>query len=85
MGYRRPKALYAKSSAFIERWNQLALSRFGQLRGRSTMPQPIVFLVDVDNTLLDNDRIQRDLRDHLELGFGAAARDRYWAILEELS
>ena len=47
-------------------------------------PNPIVFLVDVDNTLLDNDRIQRDLRTHLEREFGAACRDRYWAILEEL-
>jgi FMN phosphatase YigB (HAD superfamily) len=44
----------------------------------------IVFLVDVDNTLLDNDRIQNDLRRHLEREFGAACRDRYWAILEEL-
>jgi hypothetical protein len=43
---------------------------------------PFVFLVDVDNTLLDNDRIQDDLRRHLEREFGAAARDRYWAILE---
>jgi FMN phosphatase YigB (HAD superfamily) len=43
---------------------------------------PVVFLVDVDNTLLDNDRIQDDLRRHLEREFGAAARDRYWAILE---
>ena len=43
---------------------------------------PIVFLVDVDNTLLDNDRIQDDLRRHLEQEFGAASRDRYWAILE---
>ena len=45
---------------------------------------PIVFLVDVDNTLLDNDRIQNDLKRHLEREFGAACRDRYWAILEEL-
>jgi hypothetical protein len=29
-------------------------------------PNPIVFLVDVDNTLLDNDRIQEDLQRHLE-------------------
>src|SRR5215470_8741737 len=43
-----------------------------------------VFLVDVDNTLLDNDRIQADLRDHLEREFGAECRDRYWAILEAL-
>jgi len=45
---------------------------------------PVVFLVDVDNTLLDNDRIQDDLRRHLEREFGAAPRDRYWAILEAL-
>jgi FMN phosphatase YigB (HAD superfamily) len=43
---------------------------------------PVVFLVDVDNTLLDNDRIQEDLKRHLEREFGAASRDRYWAILE---
>ena len=46
--------------------------------------EPIVFLVDVDNTLLDNDRIQDDLKHHLEREFGAVCRDRYWAILEEL-
>jgi FMN phosphatase YigB (HAD superfamily) len=45
---------------------------------------PVVFLVDVDNTLLDNDRIQADLRRHLEREFGAVCRDRYWAILEQL-
>src|SRR6516164_9868958 len=48
------------------------------------MSQSVTFLVDVDNTLLDNDRIQQDLRDHLEHSFGIAARDRYWTILEEL-
>ena len=47
-------------------------------------PAPIVFLVDVDNTLLDNDRIQEDLKRHLEREFGARTRDRYWAILEAL-
>ena len=47
-------------------------------------PVPVVFLVDVDNTLLDNDRIQEDLKRHLEREFGAASRDRYWTILEAL-
>jgi FMN phosphatase YigB (HAD superfamily) len=47
-------------------------------------PSPTVFLVDVDNTLLDNDRIQNDLKRHLEREFGPACRDRYWAILEQL-
>lgn len=43
-----------------------------------------VFLVDVDNTLIDNDRIQEDIKRHLEREFGAACRDRYWTILEQL-
>ena len=47
-------------------------------------PDQTVFLVDVDNTLLDNDRIQADLKRHLEREFGEACRDRYWAILEQL-
>jgi FMN phosphatase YigB (HAD superfamily) len=47
-------------------------------------PSPMVFLVDVDNTLIDNDGIQNDLKRHLEREFGAACRDRYWAILEQL-
>ena len=45
---------------------------------------PIVFLIDVDNTLLDNDGIQQDLKDHLERAYGREARDRYWRILEDL-
>jgi len=44
----------------------------------------IVFLFDVDNTLIDNDRVQADLKMHLERTYGVAARDRYWEILEEL-
>ena len=47
-------------------------------------PESTVFLVDVDNTLLDNDHIQADLKRHLEREFGAACRDRYWMILEQL-
>jgi FMN phosphatase YigB (HAD superfamily) len=43
-----------------------------------------VFLVDCDNTLLDNDRVQSDLRDHLAREFGSDSRDRYWAIFESL-
>lgn len=44
----------------------------------------VVFLVDVDNTLLDNDGVQQDLKDHLERAYGPDARDRYWKILEDL-
>ena len=49
-----------------------------------SLPDSVVFLVDVDNTLLNNDHIQDDLRRHLESMFGAACRDRYWVILEDL-
>jgi hypothetical protein len=44
----------------------------------------IVFLFDVDNTLLDNDRVQDHLKEHLEQEYGATARDRYWEIFEQL-
>jgi len=43
-----------------------------------------VFLFDVDNTLLDNDAVQRDLSTHLEREAGLASRERYWEIFEEL-
>jgi FMN phosphatase YigB (HAD superfamily) len=44
---------------------------------------PVVFLLDVDNTLIDNDRFAADLRARLEKDFGAAERDRYWAIYSQ--
>jgi len=47
-------------------------------------PHGIVFLFDVDNTLIDNDSVQADLKEHLQQAYGVAARDRYWEILEEL-
>ncbi|MGH9822719.1 MAG: HAD family hydrolase [Blastocatellia bacterium] len=44
----------------------------------------VVFLFDVDNTLLNNDRITQDLRRHLEREFGTESRERYFAIFEAL-
>jgi len=49
-----------------------------------TTPCGLVFLFDVDNTLLDNDRIEKDLRRHLEQEFGGEKRDRYFAVFEDL-
>jgi FMN phosphatase YigB (HAD superfamily) len=50
------------------------------------MPQtaPVVFLLDVDNTLLDNDAITADLKRHLNQEFGAECQQRYVGIFEEL-
>jgi len=44
----------------------------------------IVFLLDVDNTLLDNDSVVGDLREHLVADFGREKADRYWVYFEEL-
>ena len=45
---------------------------------------PLVFLLDVDNTLLDNDRVHADLEQHIDAEFGADAAKTYWGIYEEL-
>ncbi len=44
----------------------------------------VVFLLDVDNTLLDNDHIISDLNLHFVQAFGDANRDRYWKGFEAL-
>jgi len=44
----------------------------------------IVFLFDVDNTLLDNDGVTADLKHHLSEEVGQEGQQRYWAIFEEL-
>ncbi len=44
----------------------------------------VVFLVDVDNTLLDNDRIISDLVGYLEREVGHDCKQRYWTIFEEM-
>jgi len=45
---------------------------------------PVVFLFDVDNTLLDNDRVTADLKQHLTHEVGPERQQRYWAIYEQL-
>jgi FMN phosphatase YigB (HAD superfamily) len=45
---------------------------------------PVVSLLDVDNTLLDNDHVAADLRRYLTREVGAERQERYWAIFEEL-
>jgi FMN phosphatase YigB (HAD superfamily) len=47
-------------------------------------PNDVVFLLDVDNTLLDNDRVAADLRRHLTDAFGAERQEHYWALFEQL-
>ncbi len=44
----------------------------------------VVFLFDVDNTLLDNDRVTADLRRHLDQTVGHEGQQRYFKIFEEI-
>ena len=53
-------------------------------QGNTAMKKKTVFLFDVDNTLLDNDRVTADLRGHLEREVGHERQERYWSIFEDL-
>lgn len=44
----------------------------------------VVFLLDVDNTLLDNDAIEHDLRQHIGAAFGNERQTEYWDHFEQL-
>ena len=48
------------------------------------MDDDVFFLLDVDNTLLDNDRVSGDLKTYLDREFGTDCGDLYWMILDEL-
>jgi FMN phosphatase YigB (HAD superfamily) len=48
------------------------------------MADRVVFLFDVDNTLLNNDRVIADLQRHIASAFGEAMMNEYWTIFEEL-
>jgi len=49
-----------------------------------TRTHELVFLFDVDNTLLDNDHVERDLRQHLSQTISAQAKERYFEIFEKI-
>jgi len=48
------------------------------------MPNSLVFLFDVDNTLLDNDRVTADLKHHLEQQVGPERQQHYWDLFEQI-
>ena len=51
---------------------------------RAAIKPSTVFLFDVDNTLLDNDRVAEDLKRYLRKEVGEACQQRYWEIFEQL-
>jgi len=46
--------------------------------------EPLVFLFDFDNTLVDSDRFKVDLSEHLEQTFGQSGLDSFWSIHYEM-
>jgi FMN phosphatase YigB (HAD superfamily) len=45
---------------------------------------PLTFWLDVDNTLLDNDRVKADLEQHIESLVGAERAGRFWSLYEDV-
>lgn len=52
--------------------------------GATGGPLPIVFLLDCDNTLLDNDALKDDLNARLDALLGPDLTRRFWQIYEEV-
>ena len=52
--------------------------------GRRAEQKKVVFLFDVDNTLLNNDQVTKDLEEHLQRQVGAPGAKRYWTMFEAL-
>jgi hypothetical protein len=51
---------------------------------RPGRPVEVAFLFDIDNTLLDNDRVTADLKGYLKREVGPRHARRYWSIFEGL-
>jgi len=60
------------------------ISMTGAAESQVSDPQSIVFLLDVDNTLLDNDRLKEDLQRRFLALLGQERSDRFWQIYEEV-
>jgi FMN phosphatase YigB (HAD superfamily) len=61
-----------------------SIKRMKSVPEKNSIPAKVVFLFDVDNTLLDNDRVTADLKRYLEREVGPERAQRYWAIFEQL-
>lgn len=64
--------------------SNLSIKRRRVATPQSMVSGKIVFLFDVDNTLLDNECIAADLKHHLEKEFGREGAQCYWSIFERL-
>ena len=71
----------ACASNFRDKAHRLAQRRMNKVE---KSPTKVVFLFDVDNTLLDNDTVAANLQRHLAIEIGAAGAQEYWQIFEQL-
>jgi FMN phosphatase YigB (HAD superfamily) len=62
----------------------VSISSGKNLSARRSPQAQVVFFFDVDNTLLDNDRVTDDLRKHLQREVGSKRGERYWTLFEQL-
>jgi FMN phosphatase YigB (HAD superfamily) len=61
-----------------------SIKQIKSITPKGSASDKLVFLFDVDNTLLDNDRVTADLRHHLEKEVGSEGAECYWNIFEQL-
>ena len=54
----------------------------GYKKEKRLMPT-LVFFIDVDNTLIDNDKVKEDLDAHLQAELGPALTARFWDLYEQ--
>ena len=73
--------IYCRPWPGSARNSQLEMARENQIMSEK---KRVVFLFDVDNTLLDTDRVTEDLKRHLEKEVGAAGSQLYWRAFEKL-
>jgi hypothetical protein len=77
-GRKRPRAHYSGGGWCRRSGNRRALQDVRDMADQTD----VVFLLDVDNTLLDNDGVEEDLRQHITEAFGVESQKRYWDIFE---
>ena len=68
----------------MNRYRPSCLKKPSHITRRKAAPSRVVFLFDVDDTLLDNDQVQVDLQKHLAEEVEARGAKLYWAFFEEL-
>jgi len=76
--------VFGQSFTADQLMSDASIKRIKRITPTGSAPGKIIFLFDVDNKLLDNDRVTADLRHHLEKEVGSEGAQCYWNIFEQL-